>query len=127
MSKSNSYNNNQQSPINAYNFYKKNEQAAQETINSMNFNSVQETSANFAQNIMPNSNNSQKASFLGINTSLLTGLALGAGAAIIATNPKVQKAVVGTSVKIWSALQGHIEEMKEQVQDAKAELAQEEE
>ncbi len=114
-----------QSPIDAYNFYKKNIPAAQETIENMAFNSAQESSANFAQNLLPKAN--AKKSFLGMNTSLLAGLVLGAGAAIVASNPKVQKAVVGTSVKVWAGLQGHIEEMKEQIHDAKAELSQEDE
>ncbi len=55
----------------------------------------------------------------------LKGLALGAGVALVATNPTVQKAVVSGAVKVWAALQGGVEELKEQVQDAKAELSQE--
>lgn len=54
----------------------------------------------------------------------LKGLVLGAGIALVATNPKVQKAVVSGAVKMWSAIQGGVEELKEQVQDAKAELSQ---
>lgn len=55
----------------------------------------------------------------------LKGLALGAGVALVATNPTVQKAVVSSAVKVWAALQGGVEELKEQVQDAKAEISQE--
>jgi len=55
----------------------------------------------------------------------LKGLALGAGVALVATNPTVQKAVVSGAVKVWAAVQGGVEELKEQVQDAKAELSQE--
>lgn len=55
----------------------------------------------------------------------LKGIALGAGVALVATNPTVQKAVVSGAVKVWAALQGGVEELKEQVQDAKAELSQE--
>ena len=54
----------------------------------------------------------------------LKGLALGAGIALVATNPTVQKAVVSGTVKLWSAIQGGVEELKEQVQDAKAEISQ---
>ena len=59
------------------------------------------------------------------NADYLKGLVLGAGVAVVATNPTVQKAVVSGAVKIWAALQGGVEELKEQVQDAKAELSQE--
>lgn len=51
----------------------------------------------------------------------LQGLALGVGATIILTNPRVQKAVVRGAVKLFAALQGGIEEMKEQFEDMKAE------
>ncbi len=118
-------------PLDAYNFYKKNEQAAQEAISSMNFTSAQDSSAQFGQSMMapfssanavaPKANNT----ILGMNTSLLKGLLVGASVALVATNPKVQKAVVGGAVKAWSAVQASVEEMKEQVEDAKAELAQE--
>ena len=54
----------------------------------------------------------------------LKGLALGAGVALVATNPTVQKAVVSGAVKAWAAIQGGVEELKEQVQDAKAEISQ---
>ena len=58
------------------------------------------------------------------NFDYLKGLVLGAGVALVATNPTVQKAVVSGAVKTWAALQGGVEELKEQVQDAKAELSQ---
>lgn len=54
----------------------------------------------------------------------LKGIALGAGVALVVTNSTVQKAVVSGAVKAWAALQGGVEELKEQVQDAKAELSQ---
>ena len=56
----------------------------------------------------------------------LKGFAVGAGIAILASNPKVQKAVVSGSVRLWSALQGGIEEAKEKIQDIKAEVEQSE-
>ncbi len=58
------------------------------------------------------------------STDYLKGLALGAGVALVATNPTVQKAVVSGAVKLWAAIQGGVEELKEQVQDAKAEISQ---
>lgn len=66
------------------------------------------------------------SSWLGLtNPDYLKGLALGAGIALVVTNPSVQKAVVSGAVKAWAAVQGGVEELKEQVQDAKAELSQE--
>ncbi|WP_320170486.1 YtxH domain-containing protein [Maridesulfovibrio sp.] len=59
------------------------------------------------------------------STDYLKGLALGAGVALVATNPTVQKAVVSGAVRLWSAIQGGVEELKEQVQDAKAEISRE--
>ncbi|MBI9112764.1 YtxH domain-containing protein [Maridesulfovibrio ferrireducens] len=54
----------------------------------------------------------------------LKGIAIGAGVALVASNPKVQKAVVSGSVRIWTAIQGGIEEAKEKIQDIKAEVSQ---
>jgi hypothetical protein len=56
----------------------------------------------------------------------LKGLALGAGVALVVSNPKVQQAVVSGAVKLWAAIQGGVEEIKEQIQDVKAELSREE-
>lgn len=55
----------------------------------------------------------------------IKGLLLGAGAALVLTNPAVQKAMVGGAVRLWAAVQGGIEEMKEQIEDVKAELSRE--
>lgn len=55
----------------------------------------------------------------------LKGLLLGAGAALVLTNPTVQKALVGGAVRVWAAVQGGIEEIKEQIEDVKAELSRE--
>ncbi|WP_035075681.1 hypothetical protein [Maridesulfovibrio zosterae] len=52
----------------------------------------------------------------------LKGFAVGAAVAFAASNPTVQKAVVSGSVKLWTALQGGIEEAKEKLQDIKAEV-----
>ncbi|MCM0756519.1 YtxH domain-containing protein [Desulfovibrio aminophilus] len=59
------------------------------------------------------------------NPGYLKGLLLGAGVALVATNPTVQKAVISGAVRLWAAVQGGVEEIKEQIQDAKAELSQE--
>jgi len=60
------------------------------------------------------------------DSTYLKGLALGAGVALVITNPKVQQAVVSGAVKLWAAVQGGVEEIKEQIQDVKAELSQQE-
>lgn len=78
------------------------------------------------QNVAATTTDSSLASWVNITSAdYLKGLALGAGVALIATNPTVQKAVVSGAVKVWAAIQGGVEELKEQVQDAKAELSQE--
>src|SRR6218665_3039424 len=53
----------------------------------------------------------------------LKGLALGAGVALVACNPAVRQAIISGAVKVWSAVQGGVEEVKEQIQDVKAELS----
>jgi len=60
------------------------------------------------------------------NSGYLKGFVIGAGAALVLTNPTVQKAVVAGAVKIWSTVQGGVEEVKEQIQDIKAEMSQKE-
>ena len=55
----------------------------------------------------------------------LKGLLLGAGVALVVTNPTVQKALIGGAVRVWAAVQGGVEEMKEQIEDVKAELSRE--
>lgn len=52
------------------------------------------------------------------------GLVLGAALTFLLTNPKVQKAVVKGAVTLWSTVQGGVEEVKEQIQDIKAEMSQ---
>ncbi len=58
------------------------------------------------------------------NSGYLKGLVLGAGATLLLTNPTVQKAVVRSTVKLWSFVQGGVEEVKEQFHDIKAEMSQ---
>jgi hypothetical protein len=57
------------------------------------------------------------------NSDYLKGLALGAGVALVACNPAVRQAIISGAVKVWSAVQGGVEEVKEQIQDVKAELS----
>lgn len=58
------------------------------------------------------------------NTGYLKGFVVGAGVALVLTNPTVQKALVSGAVKLWSSVQGGVEEVKEQIQDIKAEMSQ---
>jgi len=59
---------------------------------------------------------------------LLRGLLIGGAAAYILTNENAQKAIIKTGVKLFGALAGGVEEFKEKIMDAKAELeAQKEE
>lgn len=73
---------------------------------------------------VPNQTSPVTSWFNFTSADYLKGLALGAGVALVATNPTVQKAVVSGAVKVWAALQSGVEELKEQVQDAKAEISQ---
>ncbi len=58
------------------------------------------------------------------NSAYLKGLLIGAGVTLVATNPTVQKAIVKGAVAVWGGIQGSVEEIKEQVEDIKAELAE---
>ena len=67
-------------------------------------------------------NQSIFSSGLGIhNDALVKGLLIGAGVAYLLTNETVQKNIMTAGVKLWSALQGGVEEMKERFRDAEAE------
>lgn len=59
------------------------------------------------------------------NPSYLKGALLGAGLVLLVTNPSAQKAIISGAVRLWTGIQGAVEEVKEQVQDVKAELSQE--
>lgn len=52
----------------------------------------------------------------------LKGALIGAAAAYILTNDKVQHALIKNTVRIWDLMQGGIEEVKERFRDAEAEL-----
>ena len=60
------------------------------------------------------------------NGNYLKGFLLGAGTTLVLTNSTVQKTLVRSTVKLWSLLQGGVEEVKEQFRDIKAEMSQEE-
>lgn len=56
------------------------------------------------------------------NERFLRGLLMGAAATYILTNEKVQRSTIKGMVRVWSTLQGGVEELKERFQDAEAEL-----
>ncbi len=53
----------------------------------------------------------------------IKGLVVGAGVAYVLTNPTVQRSLVKGAVALWSAVQGGVEEVKEQIEDIKAEMS----
>lgn len=57
------------------------------------------------------------------NACYLKGFALGAVATLLLTNATVQKTLVRGLVKVWSIVQGGVEEVKETFQDVKAEMS----
>jgi hypothetical protein len=56
------------------------------------------------------------------NERFLKGLLIGAAAAYLLTNESVQRSAIKGVVKVWSMLQGGVEEIKERFQDAEAEI-----
>ncbi len=56
----------------------------------------------------------------------LAGFAVGVGLALILSNAKVQKTLISGAVKCWNGVQGGVEEVKEKIKDAQAELSREE-
>lgn len=57
------------------------------------------------------------------NPVFVKGLLLGAGATLLFTNDSVQRSLIGSLVRVWSTLQGGVEELKERFRDAEAEAA----
>ncbi|HOI83206.1 MAG TPA: YtxH domain-containing protein [Campylobacterales bacterium] len=57
----------------------------------------------------------------------LRGLLIGGAAAYILTNENAQKAIIKTGIKLFGSLAGGVEEFKEKIMDAKAELEAEQE
>ncbi len=140
----------QENPYNAYDYYKRNYAASEDFLNATNFQSVQDMGANIGQRFMPNAsayphnysqnpnfpnynpqnlqNSTKSHSFIDVkNPSFIKGALAGAVLGFIATNPTVQKTVVAGAVNLWATFQGSIEEVKEQIQDAKEELSQDKE
>jgi hypothetical protein len=65
----------------------------------------------------------QDSSLFGLtNDRFLKGLLVGAAAAYLLTNDSVQRNAIKAVVKVWSVLQGGVEEIKERFHDAEAEL-----
>lgn len=56
------------------------------------------------------------------NDRFVKGLLIGAAAAYLLTNEDVQRTAIKGAVKLWSTVQGGIEEAKERFRDAEAEL-----
>jgi hypothetical protein len=59
--------------------------------------------------------------------SYLKGFIAGAGVTFLLTNPAMKRSIIKGIVSLTSVVQGGVEEMKEQVQDIKAEMSQKEE
>lgn len=57
------------------------------------------------------------------NTGYIKGFVVGAGLALVLANPTVQRALVSGVVKLWTGMQGGVEEIKEHVKDIKAEIS----
>ena len=58
------------------------------------------------------------------NPSYMKGFIVAAGITLVAANPSVQQTLIKGVLKAWSFLQGGVEEIKEQIQDVKAEMSQ---
>ncbi|MFT4080030.1 hypothetical protein [Rhodomicrobium sp.] len=56
------------------------------------------------------------------NDALVKGVVIGAGLTYLLTNETVQRNLIGAAVKLWSTLQGGVEEVKERFRDAEAEI-----
>jgi len=57
--------------------------------------------------------------------SYLKGILIGAAVTLAVTHPAVREKLVRGGVWLWTTLQGGLEEIKEQVQDVKAEMGRE--
>lgn len=69
---------------------------------------------------------SDRESITGLSTAdFVKGALIGAGATWLVTNEKVQRAVFKSIVRIGGMFQGGIEELKEQYEDAQAEVTAE--
>ena len=71
----------------------------------------------------PGAHYQSQAPFLNFsNERFLKGLLIGAAAAYLLTNESVQRSAIKGVVKVWSMLQGGVEEIKERFHDAEAEI-----
>lgn len=59
------------------------------------------------------------------NEKFFRGLLIGAIATYVMTNESAQKAIVKTGMKLYGAVAGGVEEFKEKIMDAKAEMEEE--
>ena len=57
------------------------------------------------------------------NSGYLKGFVVGAGVALVLGNPTIQRTLVAGAVKLWTGVQGGMEEIKEHVKDIKAEMS----
>lgn len=55
------------------------------------------------------------------NDAFIKGVMVGAGIAIILGNDKVQRTLIRAATRVWNAVQGEIEEVKERFRDAESE------
>ncbi|ABD89154.1 hypothetical protein [Rhodopseudomonas palustris] len=53
---------------------------------------------------------------------LIAGVVVGAAAAYLLSNEKIQSTVIRTAVSLWATVQGGLEEVKERIRDAEAEV-----
>lgn len=60
------------------------------------------------------------------NERFVMGLLVGAAATFLLTNETVQKTAIKSMVRVWLAVQGGFEELKERFRDAEAEIQAEE-
>lgn len=72
-----------------------------------------------------NSKNNERPLLPLSSPAFVKGVLIGAGIAYLATNKTVQQAVISGAVRTFSFFQSSFEEMKEKIQDVKAEMSNE--
>lgn len=110
--------------LDAYKSYKDNPDAAAKLFENYKFTNAQDFIKDFPNMSATDTTSAQTPLYK--SPAFLKGLLLGAGIAYVATNKTVQQAVIAASVRLFTSVQGSFEEMKEQIQDIKAELSSEE-
>ncbi|WP_027183716.1 hypothetical protein [Desulfovibrio inopinatus] len=73
--------------------------------------------------MVPNSGSWTQGWFAFTDPGYIKGLVVGAGVAYLVTNPTVQRSLVKGAVTLWTTIQGGVEEVKEQIEDIKAEMS----